>query len=126
VGCVAVPKVLLAVPLLVGGIYLPAAGGAPSAPPSGAIGMTNEGYDRAMVRIHRGQTITFDNDSHFIHIIGPGTGGLLAPPKNEPVSGRQLVQQNQTYTTGRWNTTGTYHMTCSVHPEMTIKIIVTP
>jgi plastocyanin len=34
------------------------------------------------------------------------------------------VQTNHSYTTGPWNKPGVYHMTCSVHPEMDIKIVV--
>jgi plastocyanin len=123
---VAFPKILLGVPLLVAGMYLPAAGAALHQLPAGAIGMGHEGYSKKSVTIHAGQTLTFENDSRWIHIIGPGQGGHLAVPDKEPVSGRLLLEQNQQYTTGTWNTPGVYSMTCSVHPEMTIKVIVKP
>lgn len=122
----ALPKILLGVPLLIAGMYAPAAGADLHALPGNSVGMGHEGYSQKQLTIHAGQKITFQNNSRWIHIIGPGTGGHLAPPKSEPVSGRLLLEQNQTYTTGTWNTPGTYSMTCSVHPEMTIKIIVTP
>lgn len=121
----ALPKVLLGVPLLIAGMYLPA-GHQLAARPAGAVGMVHEGFNRTVVTIHRGQTVTFENDSRFIHIIGPGSGGHLARPRNEPINGRELMEQDQTYTTGRWNTPGTYSITCSVHPEMTTKIVVLP
>jgi plastocyanin len=121
---VALPKVLLGVPILVAGIFTPAIGQALDEPADGAIGMTHEGYSLKVVTIHRGDRLTFTNDSRFIHIIGAGKGGHLASPGNEPVTYRVLVQSNESYTTGPWSTPGTYYMTCSVHPEMTIKIVV--
>jgi plastocyanin len=36
------------------------------------------------------------------------------------------MQTNSVYTTPRWETPGTYTLTCSVHPDMTLKVIVTP
>jgi plastocyanin len=121
---VAFPKILLGVPLLIAGMYLPAAGASLDKLPAGAIGMGHEGYSKKSVTIHTGQTLTFANDSRWIHIIGPGEGGHLAVPDKEPVSGRLLLEQNQQYTTGTWNTPGEYYMTCSVHPDMTMKVIV--
>ncbi|MFL6163019.1 MAG: plastocyanin/azurin family copper-binding protein [Jatrophihabitantaceae bacterium] len=119
------PKILIGVSLLVGGIYLPSFAAASVHPrPSGAIGMTHEGFTTKVITVHPGQTITFANDSRFIHIIGVGSDAHLADPGKEPVSPRVLLERNQTYTTGTWNTPGTYHMTCSVHPEMNLEVIV--
>jgi plastocyanin len=43
-----------------------------------------------------------------------------------PVVGWHLMQTDSTYITPPWKIAGTYHLTCSVHPDMTIKVIVTP
>lgn len=120
----ALPKFLLGVPIVVAGMVTPAVGHALDAPEPGAIGMTHEHYAVKVVTIHRGDRLKFTNSSHFVHIIGAGTGGLLDPPGDEPIRKRVLVQSNQSYTTGPWNRPGVYHMTCSVHPEMDIKIVV--
>lgn len=120
----AFPKILLGVPLIVAGMFVPAATALDQHEP-GTIGMTHEGFATKAFHIHVGQRITFVNDSYFIHIIGPGSGGHLKPAASgEPVAARRLVEENHTYTTGTWNTPGTYSLTCSVHPEMTVKIIV--
>jgi plastocyanin len=123
---VAFPKIALAVPLLIAGMYLPAAGPDLQALPAGAVGMGHEGYSRHEIDIHVGQRVTFQNDSRWIHIIGPGHGGHLSGAvKHVPVDARLLMQQNDTYTTGRWNAPGRYQLTCSVHPEMNTTVVVT-
>ena len=37
---------------------------------------------------------------------------------------RILMQTDDTYTTPPWNVPGTYWLTCGVHPEMTVKVVV--
>ena len=120
-----IPKILFAIPVVVAGMLAPAAGAALHHRSGDVIGMGHQGYSSKVINIHVGDTIKFQNDSRWIHIIGTGKGGHLAvPTADEPVSSRLLLEQNQTYTTGKWNTAGTYYMTCSVHPDMTTKIVV--
>lgn len=119
------PRILFVVPLLVAGIFAPAAV-TPKDPPPGAISMAHEMFMQHSVTIHRGQRLTLVNNSLFIHIIGAGHDGtLVEAPPGEPMVGRILMQTNETYTTPPWNIPGTYWVTCSVHPEMTVKVVVT-
>jgi len=122
---VAVPRILLAVPVLVLGMLLPTAGSALKKPAAGVIGMNHEGFTSDVVTIHRGQTLTMQNNSRFMHTIGPGKDGHLQDTGGEPVVGATMMQTNEVVTTAKWNTPGTYNLTCSVHPEMTVKVIVT-
>jgi len=121
----AFPRILFAAPLLVAGIVVPAAGVAPLTPPRGAISMEHEMFTQQSVTIHPGQTLTMVNNSQFVHIIGPGRDGKLYPEKGVPIDSRHLMQTNDVYTTPPWNIPGTFYVTCSVHPEMTVKVIVT-
>jgi plastocyanin len=125
VGVVAIPRILFVVPLLLAGMYLPALGADPAPPPSGVLGMRHEAFDRKDVTVHCGDTLTMQNDSRWVHIIGPGQDGLLVPAEGVPVTSRRLTQTGDVYTTGAWTTPGTYYLTCSVHPEMTVKVVVT-
>jgi len=118
------PKILIGVSLLVGGMYLPPFSATVHHAPADAVGMKHEGFTTDVITIHRGQTITFTNDSRYIHIVGPGHKAHLTVPDKEPVSPRVLLERNQSYTTAAWNTPGTYQMTCTVHPEMNLKVIV--
>jgi plastocyanin len=89
--------------------------------------MSSEGFARSAVTIHRGERITFANNSSLVHVIGPGRGGnIVGPARGDPVLGWHLMQTNGVYSTPPWRTPGTFYITCSVHPEMTVKVIVTP
>jgi len=122
----AFPRILFVVPLLVAGIFAPAAVTPKDPPPGAQVTMEHEMFMQHSVTIHRGQRLTLVNNSLFIHLIGAGQDGNLVPtPPGEPVTGRMLMQTNDTYTTPPWNTPGTYWVTCAVHPEMTVKVIVT-
>lgn len=121
----AVPRILFAVPALLLGMVLPTAGAAINKPADGVLGMTHEHYASEVVTVHRGDTLTLQNNSRFAHTIGSGKDGHLADTAGVPVTGPHLMETNDVYTTGRWNSTGEYSLTCSVHPEMTVKVIVT-
>ncbi|HEV3171710.1 MAG TPA: hypothetical protein VGZ32_15270 [Actinocrinis sp.] len=121
-----VPRILFAVPLLVAAVVLPAVGAEPTKPPPGALGMAHEAFAAKVVTVRCGQSVTLVNDSRWVHIIGPGQNGTLtAAPKGVPVITRHLMQTDDVYKTGPWTRPGTYYLTCSVHPEMTVKVVVT-
>ncbi len=121
----ALPRILLVVPLLAAGVWLPAAGADPTPAASGVLGMDHEHFATDQVAVKCGDTLPMVNDSRWVHIIGPGQGGLISPvPPGVPVA-RTLVETNDSYTTGKWNVPGKYSLTCSVHPEMTVKVVVT-
>lgn len=124
---------MLAVPFVLGGMLLPALTAAPSDPAPLVIGMEHEGFAVAetdketgvpVIRISAGQTLTFQNNSRWIHILGPGRQGLLEPPGRGAMSPRVMLQENDTYTTPAWSTPGTYNITCPVHPDMSAKVVV--
>lgn len=121
----ALPKILLVIPLIATGLWLPAAGADPKPAASGVLGMDHEYFATDQVTVKCGDTLSMVNDSRWVHIIGAGSGGLISPPpKDVPVAVHTMVQTNDTYTTGKWNVPGQYSLTCSVHPEMTVKVVV--
>lgn len=122
----AFPRVLLAVPLVVAGMYLPATGHDPAPPAPGALGMSHEHFQREKVTVACGDTLALTNNSRWVHIIGPGKEGVLIDaPHGVPVTQRFLLETGQSQTTGRWTVPGDYHLTCAVHPEMTVEVVVT-
>lgn len=120
------PRILLAVPLLAAGIFLPAWGADPPKPPAGVLGMKHEAFSSTEATVRCGDTLTMQNNSRWAHIIGPGRDGLIvAADPAVPVPKRVLTETGDVYTTGAWNVPGTYYLTCSVHPTMTVKVVVT-
>ena len=121
----AFPRILIALSLIAAGAFIPAAGPEPTKAPAGTVGMTHEFFATDHVTVRRGDTLTFVNSSRYMHIIGPGRDGTLADDKDLPMHERVLMPTNDTYTIGPFEVLGTYYVTCSMHPEMTVKIVVT-
>jgi plastocyanin len=121
---VAMPRILFAVPFIAAAIAVPAVGSVPSTPPSGTVGMGHESFSSDTVNLHCGQTLTLTNNSRWIHIIGPGHDGHLVETAGVPMTARVQMQTNDVYKTAPWTKAGTYYLTCSVHPEMLLKVVV--
>jgi plastocyanin len=122
----ALPRILLAVPLVAAGIYLPAAGADPAPAPAHVLGMDHLYFAQDHVSVKCGDTLSMVNNSRWVHIIGPGQGGTLTEaPSGVPVPDRELIETDGTYTTGKWTVPGKYTLTCSVHPDMTVTVDVT-
>ena len=121
----AVPRVLFVVPGLLAGLLIPALIAGPRHPPPDSVGMISDDFAQSSVTIHLGDQLKLVNDSHFVHVIGPGRDThIVSPERGVPMTGFHLMQTNDVYTTGRWLTPGTFYLTCSVHPGMTLKVVV--
>jgi plastocyanin len=123
-----VPRVLFGVPVLLLGMFAPSAVTRPAPAPPGAVGMGHEKFSERRVTIHRGQTLRFVNDSGWLHVIGPGDEGRLKAENGAPSLGERgafISERGDSFTTAPWNKPGTYHITCSLHPEMNITVVVT-
>jgi plastocyanin len=84
-------------------------------------------FAQSVAMIHRGDRLTLANNSRLVHVIGPGQGGHVDDTAaGVPVMGYNLMQTNSVYTSAPWETPGSYHLTCSVHPGMTLKVVVAP
>jgi plastocyanin len=118
------PPTLGALLLIVAGAFLPALGKAPEEAPAGTVGMSHEDFTTTRIEVPTGDTLTFVNDSRYMHIIGPGRDGSLAQEDGDPVRDRVLVETNGTYTTPPFEVPGTYYITCSMHPQMTVRVTV--
>jgi hypothetical protein len=123
----AVPRILLVVPGIMLGIFLPAViVGNPKPAPPHTIGMLFTDFAGPdTVYVHRGQYVTFVDSSNNIHEIGPGSNGrVTGTVRGEPLAGYHLMQQNDVYKTGPWLIPGTYYVTCGVHPTMNLTVVV--
>ncbi len=128
------PRVLLAVPLLAAGLFVPALAVPLADLAPTAIGM---GHDEFLVDgaepdgipeffIRAGDTLTFQNNSRWIHVLAPGHDGLVGAAGNSALAETLMLEENDSYTTEPWRVSGTYHITCPVHPDMNATVVVQP
>lgn len=123
-----VPRIVFAVPGILAGIIVPTVVvSAPRPAPPNTVGMKFMDFSKDVVTLHRGDRLTFVDDSRNIHALGPGRNGqVVSHVPGEPLNGFHMMETNARYTTGPWMVPGTYHVTCSVHPMMNLKVVVLP
>jgi len=128
---VAVPRILFAVPLLALGAAAPALAHPQSAPADrpNLVTMRQEDFSKDTVTLHVGETLELFNDSNFLHVLAPGQDARVADQAGEPRFGTRdvvSVPRGTSYQTLTWGAPGTYHVTCTLHPEMNLTVVVLP
>ncbi len=122
------PGFVVGIVLIAAGIVAPALS-TPEPAPAGTVGMEHEksaGPDT--VTIPRGGSVTFFNSSGWLHLIGPGDKGQFTSNRDVPHLGDLGVfnsETGDTFVAGPWNTSGTYQITCQLHPRMNLTVVVT-
>jgi plastocyanin len=89
--------------------------------------MCSNNFVQTSITISKGQSLTLVDDASTTHIIVNGSWvNGSAEPKQEagapPVN--ITFKGNDTHTIGPFNTPGTYHLYCTVHPGMNLTVIV--
>lgn len=120
-------KLLVVVPVLSAGLFVPGfQSQLPSPDGPRQIGMTQEGFARSTITIAAGSSLTFVNNSRYLHVLAFGTerGTPAGAPVFHGAYGTQVSQSGDRYTTAAWTTPGVYHVICTLHPEMTLTVVV--
>lgn len=96
---------------------------------SNTVGLTSTNFAQSSITIKKGQSVTLDNQGSTVHIISNGSWhGNTPDPKTEPgapvVNNTQINSAGQTLQIGPFNTAGTFHYYCSVHPGMNLTVVV--
>ena len=92
--------------------------------------MLGASFAVASITIHKGETITFVDDSNegSLHILVIGKDGQPISEKGAPDFGGlagERLDVGDSWTTPPWNTAGTFYVTCTAHPTtMTLTVIV--
>jgi plastocyanin len=94
---------------------------------SSTVHLTATNFAVPTITIAKGSTLTLIDDAAVVHIIKNGSwvnGNQV--PKQEAGAPTVNVQfnGNDTHTIGPFNTAGTFHIFCTVHPNMNLTIIV--
>src|SRR5579872_2484993 len=86
-------------------------------------------FATSSISISKGSTITFldDPNNGALHILVIGQNGQQESEQGAPdfggLSGERIDVGN-TWTTPPWNTAGTFHVACTVHPLMNLTVTV--
>ena len=94
---------------------------------SGTVHMGDTNFLQSSVTISKGGKVTLVDDSSVVHIIQNGSwnNGTAKPAKEAGAPTVQVnFQGNDTHTIGPFNTAGTFHVYCTVHPGMNLTITV--
>ncbi len=91
--------------------------------------LEGQSFAIASITITKGSTITFldDPNNGALHILVIGQDGQSDPEPGAPNFGGlsgQRIDVGNTWTTPPWNTVGTYHVACTVHPMMNLTVNV--
>ncbi len=125
---VALPRLAFAVPFVVAGAIAPSVTQQDPLPRRpNLVGMEQVEFDRDVITIRRGQQIQFVNNSNFLHVIGPGDHARVDDDPGVPSFGPDKVRsmpRGEPFVTLAWDTPGTYDITCTLHPEMNLDVVV--
>src|SRR5712691_2331687 len=85
-------------------------------------------FTQSSITVAKGSSITLINDSSAPHILANGSwmnGSAQAMQESGmPAMGNPQVMGQGTQTIGPFNQAGTYHFYCTVHPGMSLTVIV--
>src|SRR5215469_15975288 len=107
----------------------PAAGGsAPGQAGSATVHLTATRFAPAIVALHKGERLIIVDDGPVPHTLANGSWSADQRPVPAVEPGAPLVTNvalnNNTVTLGPFATPGTYHLYCTIHPGMTLTIVV--
>jgi plastocyanin len=120
-------KKIIAICILLSISALLAACGGSTASGPNPVHMNSVDFQQSSITIKKGQTITLINDSGAVHYIENGTwdNGTQRPAieRGAPTVDAQVAGDGSN-TIGPFNTAGTFKLYCTVHPDMTLTVIV--
>ena len=91
--------------------------------------LEGQSFATSSITISKGSTIAFLDDptNGALHILVIGQNGQQVSEQGAPdfggLSGERM-DIGDTWTTPPWNTAGTYHVACTVHPMMNLTVTV--
>jgi plastocyanin len=116
------------VPLVVLGATLPGVTDQAALPQRpNVVGMAQEEFDRETLTIRQGERVEFINNSNFLHVLAPGHKARVTAEPSVPPFGTDNVRsmsRGKPFVTEAWEVPGSYQLTCTLHPEMNITVVV--
>ena len=95
---------------------------------AGAIGMDHLVFETEVREIAVGEQLTFSNaSSRALHVLVVGKDAQPKPQEGAPSFGGASGHRSEVgdrWSTPPWKTPGTYWVTCTLHPSMNLKVLV--
>jgi plastocyanin len=116
--------------LLVGATAQPATAGSASTGGAGTatVHLTANRFAPDIVALHKGETLTFVDEGSVPHILANGMWIANNRPSPGVETGAPAIHNvgvnDKNVTVGPFTTPGTYHIYCTVHPGMTLTVLV--
>ncbi len=119
--------ILVALSLLT--VVIASCGGSGGNSSGSDVHMGDTTFLQSSVTISKGSSLNLIDDAAVTHIIGNGSwvNGVIKPAIEAgapTVNDLTFNTTGQSMTVGPFNTAGTYHLYCSVHPNMNLTVIV--
>ena len=93
-----------------------------------AVHMNDTNFVQSNIAIKKGDKLTLIDDVAVTHVIVNGMWDRNGTAKPKLEGGAPLVNAtfngNDSQTIGPFNTAGTYHLYCTIHPEMNLTVTV--
>lgn len=90
--------------------------------------MNEKNFVQSSITLKKGQDLTLVDDASVVHIIENGYWDQNGNQRVETTSGAPKVDMqvagNSSVTVGPFTTAGTFHLYCTVHPDMNLVVIV--
>ncbi len=114
------------------GTLIIACGGTAASPPASGpntVSIGNVRFSVSQITIHKGSRLTFVEDPthQALHILIIGQNLQQEQEKGAPDFGGAAgihIDVGSYWTSPPWNTVGTFHVACSIHPLMNLMVIV--
>jgi plastocyanin len=111
-------------------LLLAACGQSATADGPNQVHMSDSSFDQSSITIKKGESIALVNDTAEVHIIENGTWDSNGNARSEQEPGAPTVNAEVdgfvTKNVGPFNTAGTFHLYCTVHPGMKLTVVVNP
>jgi plastocyanin len=95
-----------------------------------AVHMNDTNFVQPSITIQKGQSLNLIDDTAVIHIVTNGTwdndNPLPGAEPGAPTVNDVMFNGNDSHVIGPFNTAGTFHLFCTIHPGMNLKVIVVP
>jgi len=110
-----------------GGGGTPSSGGSSGGCPDGTVHMVATNFATSCVNVSKGSVLKLVDDGPYVHILDNGSWVNGSPqPKTEPGAPTvtNLQFNGNSSQIGPFNTAGTFHIYCTIHPNMNLTINV--